>query len=114
MQGRARAGSSAKDAASQGDKRAESRRRVRFRSGKLALPDGTFLIECLIYDRSAEGTRLRVSEPGSVPDRVLLFDDESSILAAAEIVWRRASELGIRFVATVDMPNARDISRRLS
>ena len=50
------------------DKRAEARRRVRFRSGKLASPDGKFLSDCQIHDRSAEGARLRIESSGAIPE----------------------------------------------
>ena len=96
------------------DKRAEARRRVRFRSGKLANPDGKFLSDCLIYDRSAEGARLRIAKSGAVPDRVLLFDDETSSLIAATVAWRRPNELGVRFMAELATPAAQAIARKLA
>lgn len=97
-----------------GDKRTVSRRRVRFRSGKLADQCGKFLSDCQIYDRSTIGARLRLSESVSVPARVLLFDDETSSLIAATVAWRRPNELGVKFAADFDVPAAKQIARRLA
>ena len=96
------------------DKRANSRRRTRLRSGKVADPSGAFLTECLIYDRSDEGARLRVAKSGSVPDRVLLFDDELNSLSAAAVAWRRPYELGIRFMPETNPGRVPEIVRKLS
>ena len=96
------------------DKRAASRRRVRFRSGKLAGPDGKFLSDCQIYDRSAEGARLRLDQSESIPEDALLFDDERNSLSAVAVAWRRPNELGIRFVMELDTPISREIARKLS
>jgi hypothetical protein len=96
------------------DKRAASRRRVRFRSGKLAAPDGKFLSDCQIYDRSAEGARLRLEASAAIPEDALLFDDERNSLSAVAVAWRRANELGIRFMMELDTPASREIAKKLS
>ena len=96
------------------DKRTVSRRRTRLRSGKLARPDGTFLIDCIIHDRSEEGAHLRVATSESVPDHVLLFDDELSSLMPAEVAWRRPEEVGIRFMPDLKTSGARAIARNLT
>jgi hypothetical protein len=96
------------------EKRAGSRRRVRFRSGKLADRGGTFLSDCQIYDRSAAGARLLVATNAPVPDHVLLFDDEQNSLAAASVAWRRPNEVGIRFTADAVTPRAREITQKLA
>jgi len=96
------------------DKRVVSRRRTRLRSGKLARTDGTFLIDCVIHDRSSDGARLRVATSGSVPDRVLLFDDELSALMPAEVAWRSPEEIGIRFTANLVTSKTQAIARKLS
>lgn len=96
------------------DKRAGSRRRVRFRSGKLATPDGKFLSDCQIYDRSSEGARLRLEASASIPEDALLFDDEKNSLSAVAVAWRRSNELGIRFMMELDTPVSREIAKKLS
>lgn len=96
------------------DQRAKTRRRTRLRSGKVADPNGVFLTECFIYDRSADGARLRIAQATSVPDRVLLFDDELNSLSSAAVAWRRPNELGVRFMPETDTSQAREIARKLS
>lgn len=96
------------------DKRAEPRRRVRLRSGKLANMAGVFLSDCLIYDRSAEGARLRLEASGSIPEQVLIFDDERGSLTVAMVMWRRPHELGLSFMLEPDTPASREIARKLS
>jgi hypothetical protein len=97
-----------------GEKRAGSRRRVRFRSGKLASLDGAFLGDCQIYDRSADGARLRIGTSGPIPESVLLFDDEQNSLAPASVAWRRPNELGIRFIPGRQTAKTEEIARRLA
>jgi hypothetical protein len=96
------------------EKRTQSRRRVRLRSGKLADPRGKFLADCQIYDRSTEGARLRLDTGTTVPDEALLFDDERNVLTAISIAWRRQNELGIRFIMELDTPASREIAKRLT
>jgi hypothetical protein len=96
------------------DKRIYPRRRTRLRSGKVTDRDGTFLAECQIYDRSPNGARLRVTTNSPVPDRILLFDDELSSLSAATVAWRRANEIGVRFMLIFDTDLAKRVTRKLS
>jgi hypothetical protein len=97
------------------DKRVYPRRRTRLRSGKVTDRHGRFLTECLIYDRSPNGARLRFTTDVSVvPDRVLLFDDELRSLTSATVAWRRANELGVRFMLLYDADLARRVTRKLS
>ena len=98
----------------QPDHRNNPRRRTRLRSGKIAGRNGVFLAECLIFDRSQEGARLRLDAAGAIPDRLLIFDDELSSLTPASVVWRRQSELGIRFDSEASISGGKEIARRLS
>src|SRR6185436_9620576 len=79
------------------EKRGNARLRTRLRSGKIAGRDGQFLADCLIYDRSSEGARLRLEGARAIPERILLFDDELGTLFAARVAWRSQLELGIRY-----------------
>ena len=96
------------------DKRTYPRRRTRLRSGKVTDRDGKFLAECQIYDRSPNGARLRVTTTLPVPDRILVFDDELSSLLAATVAWRRANEIGVRFMLIFDTDLARRVTKKLS
>ena len=96
------------------EKRVYPRRRTRLRSGKVTDRDGTFLAECQIYDRSPNSARLRVTTASPLPDRILVFDDELSSLSAATIAWRRANEIGVRFMLIFDTDLARRVTKKLS
>jgi hypothetical protein len=90
----------------QTERRTQSRRRTRLRSGKvLAKNNNGFIIECLIRERSAEGARLQLGKTIDLPDRICLFDDAELRVRAAEVVWRRRNELGIRFTPDLDPTN---------
>lgn len=79
------------------ERRGTLRRRTRLRSGKVVGPDGLFVVECLIANRSAQGGLLRLPSVLALPPRILLYEDQTGELAAATVVWRRGRDLGIRF-----------------
>jgi hypothetical protein len=81
-----------------GDKRSESRRRTRLRSGKVADRDGTFIAECVIHDLSAVGARLRVDDCSIVPEEMLLLEDATLDIVGARVAWRRSHEIGVQLV----------------
>ncbi len=96
--------------AASGDRRGAVRRRTRLRSGKLVAADGQFVVECLIANRSSEGGLLRLPRVLALPDRILLYDDQSGDLVAATVVWRRDRDLGIRFGVPERTPRLRAIA----
>jgi hypothetical protein len=87
------------------DKRSLGRRRTRLRTGKIVDPRRIYLIECQIYDWSETGARLRLFTNLSVPSRIQLFEDVSERLLNAIVVWRRRSEIGVRFAPHVRQRN---------
>jgi hypothetical protein len=88
--------SPAPDAAG-GENRANARRRTRLRSAKLLDSSNRFLCECLVYDHSSSGLRLKLMRNAGLPSRLRLFDDESGELRAVSTVWRRETLLGVRY-----------------
>jgi hypothetical protein len=95
------------------DRRGGDRHRTRLRTGKIADGAGRFIVECIVYDRSVEGARLRPIGDIVVPDGICLYDDEHGTLVAALVTWRRGSELGIAFAAERNPPDLDALSRRL-
>lgn len=98
----------------QGDKRLDTRKRTRLRSGKLADLRGNFLAECAIHDRSLDGARLRLDDSALVPDEALLFEDEHEALLTVSVVWRRPQEVGVRFRVGPSGAERRRITHKLS
>jgi hypothetical protein len=86
------------ESAGSNDKRSTPRRRTRLRSGKIIDSRNRFLIECQIYDRSPIGARLRLLGDTLVPRTIGLYEDENGELVDAHVIWRKDSELGIRFL----------------
>ena len=80
-----------------GDRRANPRQRTRLRSAKVADRQGRFVTECLMYDLSLNGSRLRHPANVVLPASFQLYDDQSGTLYQATVLWRRGQETGIRF-----------------
>ncbi len=80
-----------------GERRATVRRRTRLRSGKVIGADGGFVTECLIANRSSQGGLMRLPTAMALPDRILVYDDQSGGLVAATVIWRRDRDCGLRF-----------------
>jgi hypothetical protein len=89
----------ARPAASSGEKRGNERRRSRLYSGKLLDPNNRFLCECLVYDRSSTGLRIKLMKNVGLPTRCRLFDDATGEVRAVTTVWRRETFVGLRFCA---------------
>jgi len=86
------------------ENRASARRRTRLRSAKLLDSGNRFLCECLVYDHSSSGLRLKLMKNAGLPSRLRLFDDESGELRAVSTVWRRETLLGVRYSDGAEPP----------
>ena len=79
------------------NKRKAPRRRTRLRSGKTATLRNRFISDCLIFDRSPLGVRIRLAGRVSLPEHIRFFDDELGTLHVARVVWQRDNEVGLAF-----------------
>jgi hypothetical protein len=86
-------------AGSPAEKRTSERRRSRLYSGKLLDPSNRFLCECLVYDRSSTGLRIKLMKNVGLPIRCRLFDDATGEVKVVTTVWRRETFVGLRFCA---------------
>ncbi len=77
------------------DRRGAVRARTRLRPGKMLGADGTFIADCLILDRSAQGARIRVLGPDPVPETFRLVDEAGRESFPSRTVWTRAGEAGL-------------------
>ena len=76
----------------------ERRHSVRFRAAKPAtILAGHDSVPCLMRDFSAGGARLRLEDPGIVPEDFLLQIGHADP-RPCRIVWRAQHQLGIAFV----------------
>lgn len=79
------------------ERRTGPRRRARLRSGKVLDADGRFLTECVFYDVSPTGGRIRPPAGTALPDDVHLYDDRTGLLHRASVLWRNGHDVGVRF-----------------
>ena len=73
-------------------------RRRMLKSGVIAYNNRFCTLPCMVRDVSATGARLRVDTSVSAPDTFELIIESDGLEASAEVVWRRANELGVRFI----------------
>ena len=80
----------------------DRRRSPRLRSflgGQITFSRNSSVMDCLVRNLSPEGARLAFSGTIAVPDAFSLFITQRQLLVRARMVWRRADEIGVRFVA---------------
>jgi PilZ domain-containing protein len=91
------------------------RRRV-LKAGTLAFGSGARTVECTVRDLSPQGARLRLSVSVPVPDACQLSIELDGLEADCAVVWRKAHEIGVKFVAAPRQvtPRRRQIVTALS
>jgi hypothetical protein len=55
-------------------------------------------MSCVVRELTETGCRLHADEASRAPDRFELSLGQSTIIEQCEVVWRRADELGVRFL----------------
>lgn len=88
------------------DKRAEQRRRV-LKAGIIAFNDRFTTLPCAVRDLSANGARLRVKGSVTVPNGFELIVELDGLEADCEVVWRKETEIGVRFLSPPRMKTPR-------
>lgn len=96
-----------------GERRGASRQRTRLRSGKITGPDGRFIVECLIHNRSLTGCRVRLPRVAEIPSAIYLFDDRTGELSSGSVAWRRDRDLGLRLKPCPVSPPYRALADRM-
>jgi hypothetical protein len=92
----------------QRENRANARKKCRLDSGKVLDNDNRFICECLIYDRSQRGLRLKLPRNLALPKTFRLYDDWSCEISLVSAVWRRDSVLGVRRSRTFDRAEVKE------
>jgi hypothetical protein len=80
------------------DGRVVLRRRV-LKAGIAASNDRHLTVACTVRDVSATGARLRAESSVSIPDTFELIIEVDGLEADCQVVWRRANEVGVKFLA---------------
>lgn len=84
------------------DGRAAPRRRV-LKAGIAASNDRHLTVACTVRDVSATGARLRVECSLNIPDTFELIIAVDGLEADCQVVWRKANEVGVRFLSAPRM-----------
>jgi hypothetical protein len=93
------------------ERRADARRRLRLRSGKLLDSQNKFICECLVRDESPQGLCLKLAKNLGLPVRYRFYNDETGTLSVVATIWRRGEQLGVRYCATAKPVSSRESDR---
>lgn len=80
-------------------RRRANRVSTRLKPGKLLSPEGRFLADCAITDRSGNGARVRVFGGVDLRPQMILFDETETRAWAAQLAWDEGSEAGLKFLS---------------
>jgi PilZ domain len=86
------------------DNRAHPRIPTRL-SGRLLSRDGRCNMSCTLKDVSEGGACVSAMDLGVVPRHLYLYVEKSGDMFECEVRWRRADEMGLRFI---DFPGPND------
>lgn len=78
------------------DNRSGQRRRM-LKQGQIVTNLGQSTIDCLVRDISVGGARLKVANGLAVPGEFELLLVSEDARTPARVVWRKATEVGVRF-----------------
>ena len=80
---------------------AESRSSPRKRTllgGRIEFKNRSFTVECVVKDISETGARLLLTGTTEIPAEFDLWIPERNQRYRAQVVWRKASLVGVRFI----------------
>jgi hypothetical protein len=90
----------------QNEARGAPRRRV-LKAGVIASNDRHLTVACTVRDMSATGARLRIESSLGAPDTFELMIEVDGLEADCKVVWRKANEIGVRFLSAPRMVAAK-------
>lgn len=80
------------------DERRKSVRRRMLKAGVLSFNGSFSGLKCTVRDLSDGGARLKVDQLAAVPSVFELIIEIDGLYAKSSVAWRRAPELGVRFL----------------
>lgn len=95
-----------------GDQR-DNRRARCLLSGFAVWDGGHVSVPCLVQDLSTGGARLKIPDTTPVPNRFAFLEATSGRAHAAQVVWRRHPQVGIKFAAPIDLSREDETARTL-
>jgi hypothetical protein len=73
-------------------------RRRMLKAGIIAYNNRFCTLPCMVRDVSGTGARLRLDGSVNAPDTFELIIESDGLEASSEVIWRKGSELGVRFI----------------
>lgn len=77
--------------------RAEPRKRTLL-GAKVVSRDGIYSCDCVIREISGSGARINISSAIIIASPFFLIDHQSQVMFEAKVVWRNATQAGLKFV----------------
>jgi hypothetical protein len=93
--------------------RVAQRRRALF-GAKVVSKDGIYSCDCSIRDVSTAGARISISNSVTIASPFFLIDHTSQMMFEAKIVWRNASQAGLKFFDKHPLNNVEKLKLRFS
>ena len=85
-----------------------ARRKRVLLSGKIVYNGGAGTYDCAIRDLSASGARLAIRGATVVPKHFYLLDLKNAVAYDSEVIWRSATQTGVRFRGGVNLSDLDD------
>lgn len=80
------------------DDRRRALRRRTLKGAKAVYGDFRYSYDCTVRNMSEDGALVRSDHTTEIPDDFYLFDPGDQSVQRAEVVWRTARDLGVRFL----------------
>jgi hypothetical protein len=78
------------------DRRGLVRHQVDF-NGRLIFADGSLVHDCRVLDMTQDGARIDLFAALTVPDRVYLWESQTTMVFECAVCWRKPGAIGVRF-----------------
>ncbi|MEE9314514.1 MAG: DnaJ domain-containing protein [Rhizobiaceae bacterium] len=73
------------------------------KTAAICVDGAEMMMPCTVRDMHSQGARMSVANVAAVPDSILLIVRSEDLVARASVAWRKAAEIGVRFIRTGDM-----------
>jgi len=93
--------------------RAEGRKRALL-GAKVVSRDGIYSCDCMIRDISESGARINISSAVIIASPFFLIDHQSQIMFEAKIIWRNATQAGLKFLDRHSLNNVERLKTRFT
>ena len=93
--------------------RSEPRKRTLL-GAKVVSRDGIYSCDCMIREISPSGARINISNAVIIASPFFLIDHQSQIMFEAKIIWRNATQAGLKFLEKHPLNNVERLKTRFT